>query len=188
MLRWQKSIQKCRSLSFFGTNTTALHHALWLGQTMPESNISDRCIWTSSTNGSGIHLKCSLNGVSLVHLTTCLVEWVQPSLLGSREKTLWYSAKRDWAESASLCGQDSNPLRSNSSNNFSCLCFMVNLGRWRPQAPVNASISPVCTGSCSTHVTAIALATGVFYLRVWGYAILFLTTTVTFLLQLCNSV
>ena len=34
-------------------------------------------------------------------------------------------AKRDWEETASLGGQDSKPLRSNSSNNFSCLCFTV---------------------------------------------------------------
>ena len=31
-LRWQKSIQKHRPLSFFQTNTTALHHALCLGK------------------------------------------------------------------------------------------------------------------------------------------------------------
>ena len=96
VLRQQKSIQKCRPPSFFQTNTIALHHALWLGQITPESNISCRCILTSSTNDGGICLKCSLNGVSSVTLITCSVEWIQPG------------------------GQASNPLRSNSSNNFSC--------------------------------------------------------------------
>ena len=35
VLRYQKSIQKCRAPSFFLTNTTALHHALWLGWIAP---------------------------------------------------------------------------------------------------------------------------------------------------------
>ena len=165
-LRWQKSIQKHLPSSFFQTNTTALQHTLWLGQIAPESNISHRCLQTSTINGSGICLKHSLNGVSSVILITCSVEWVQPSLLGSKEKTLLYSAKSDWVESASSGGQDSNPLRSSSSNNFSYLCFMVNLGVWRSWASVKTSIPPVCTGSSGTHVTMTALATGVFFLKV----------------------
>ena len=165
-LRWQKSIQKCRPLSIFQTNTTVLHHELWLGQIVPESNISHRCTWTPSTSGGGIHLNYSLNGVLLVTLITCSVTWVQTSLLGSREKTSWYSAKRNWAESASLGGQDSNPLRSNSSNNFSCLCFMVSFGIRRSCAPSNTFIMPVCIGGSGTQVTAAALTTGVFFLRV----------------------
>ena len=43
-LRCQKSMQKCRPPSFFWTSTTTLHHALWLGQIAPESNISLKCI------------------------------------------------------------------------------------------------------------------------------------------------
>ena len=39
-------------------------------------------------------------------------------LLGSKEKMLWYSAKRNWTQSASLGGQDSKPLKSNSLNIF----------------------------------------------------------------------
>ena len=116
---------KMKPWSFFLTNSTALNHMLWLGQIAPESNISHKCLWTSSTRGRGICLNHSLNGVSLVTLITCSVEHVQPSLLGSSEKTSWYSGKRDWAEASSMGGQDSKPLRSNSSNNFSCLCFTV---------------------------------------------------------------
>ena len=161
---------------------------LWLGQIVPESNISHKCLWISSTNGGGIHLNHCLNGVSWVTLITCLVEWVQPSSLGSSQKTLWYLAKRDQAEATSFGGQDSNPLRSNSSNNLSCLCFTVNSGIWWPQFSSNASFKLVSTGGCGTWVTATALATGVFFLRVWGYAVLYLTTTITFFLPLHNSV
>ena len=107
--RWQKSIQKCKPPSF-QTNTTALHHTLWLGWIGPESNISHRCIWTFSTNGGGFHLNCSLNGMLLVTWITCSIEWVQLSLLGSKEKTSWYSAKRDWAESTSLGGFQSTQI------------------------------------------------------------------------------
>ena len=56
VLRHQKSMQKHRPPSFFWTNTTALHHMLWLRQIVPESNISHKCLWTSSTNGRGICL------------------------------------------------------------------------------------------------------------------------------------
>ena len=113
MLKCQKSIQTCRP-PFFWTNTTALHHALWLGQIAPESSISHKCVWTSSTKGGGICLNHSLEGVSSVTVITCVVKWVQLSSQGSSEKMPWYSAKSDWAEAAISCGQDSNPLRSNS--------------------------------------------------------------------------
>ena len=167
VLRHWKSIQKHRPLSFFLTNTTALHHVLWLGQIVPESNISHKCLWTSSVRSRGIHLNCSLNEVLSVTLITCSVEWVQPSLLGSSEKTSWYSAKRDWVEATSLGGQDSNPLRSNFSNNFSCLCFTVNLGIWWPWSSSSTPVKPVCTGGSGTWVTMTSLTTGVFFLRVW---------------------
>ena len=65
-LRQQKSIQKCRPPSIFLTNTTALHHALWLGLIVPDSSISHKWLWTSSASGRGIHLNCSLKGVSSV--------------------------------------------------------------------------------------------------------------------------
>ena len=88
---------------------------------------------------------------------------------GSGEKTSWYSAKRDKVESTSVGGQDSSPLKSNSSNNFSCLCFMVSFDIRRPCAPSTTSITLVCIWDTGTHVTATALTTGVFFLRVWGY-------------------
>ena len=179
---------KHRLLSFFQTNPTTLHHTLWLDQIVSESNISHRCVQTSSSNGRGIHLNHSLNGMLSVTLITCLVEWVQPSSLDSKEKTSWYSAKRDQAEHTSSHGQDSNPSKSNSSNNFSCLCFMVSFGNWRPWGPTNASTMPVHICGSGTHVVATALTTRVFLLRVWGYTVLFLTTKGTLLLPLHISV
>ena len=125
-LRWQKSIQKHRPPSFFLTSTTMLHHTLWLGHMVPKSSISCRWLQTSSTKG-GICQNCSLKGISLVILIMCSVEWVQPSSLGSKEKTSWYLTRSDWAEPTSPRGHDSKPLRPSSSNNLSCLCFTVNL-------------------------------------------------------------
>ena len=117
--------------------------------------------------------------VSLVTLITCSVEWVQLSSLASNEKTSWYSAKGHWVESTRSGGHDSNPLRSNSWNNFSCLCFMVSLGIGRPCASSNASITLVCMGGSGTHVTVTALVTRVFFVGVLRKAILFLTTMAT---------
>ena len=59
---------------------------------------------------------------------------------------------------------------------------------WYLEASSNASITPVHISGSGTHVAATAFTTGVFFLRVWGYAILFLTTKLTFLLPLHNSV
>ena len=52
-----------------------LHHALWLGWTAPESNISCRCVWTSSTNGGGIHINHSLNG-SVISTFNHMFHWM----------------------------------------------------------------------------------------------------------------
>ena len=77
-----------------------------------------------------ICLNHSLKGVSSVTFIVCSVEWVQPNSLGSNENMLWYSAKSQWVVSASSGGQESNPLKSSSSNNFPCYCLTVNLGVW----------------------------------------------------------
>ena len=181
-------MQKWRLPSFFRTNTITLHHTLWLGQIMPESNISQKCVWTSSTNSSWICLNHSLNGMSPVTLITCLLERVLPSLLGSREKMPCYSAKRDWVELASLGGQDSNPLRSNFLNSFSCLCSVVSFCGLIPWTPSNASFIPGPICGSGIQLAATALATRTFFFKVWGNTILFLITTVTLLLPLHISV
>ena len=184
VLRCWKSMQKHSFLSFFQTNTTVLHHALWLGWIVPESNISYRCAQTSSTNGRGISLNCSLNGTSSVTLIRCLVKWLQPSSQDSKEKMSWYSARSEWAKFASSSDQDPKLLKSNFSNSFSCLCSVVSLCVWMPWASSNVSIMPDHTCSSGTWLAATTLTTGIFFFRVWGYAILFLTTMATFLLPL----
>ena len=123
-------MQNNRLPSFFLTNTTALHQALWLGWMAPDSNISCRWLWTSSTNGRGICVNWSLKGVSSATFITCSMEWVQPNSDGSNENTSWYLARSQWAASASLGAQESKPLKSNSSNNLPCLCLTVSLGVW----------------------------------------------------------
>ena len=135
----------------------------------PASSISQKWLWTSSTKGRGICLNHSLKGVSSVTLITCLVEWVQPNSVGSNEKTSWYSAKSHWVESANSGGHNSNPLRSSSLNSFPCLCLTVNLGVWGPWGSSAPSGNLVSASSSGTAVAATALATGVFFLRVWDF-------------------
>ena len=78
-----KCIDSCPS---FQTNTTALHHALWLGPIAPESNISHRYAQTSSTNDGGICLNHSLNGASSVTLITCQLNGYSQVCLVLRRK------------------------------------------------------------------------------------------------------
>ena len=125
-------MQNCRPPSFFLTNTTALHQALWLGQIAPDSSISCRWFQTSSTNGGGIHLNCSLNGVSSLPFIVCSIEWVQPNSTGSNENMSWYSARSWQVASASSGAQESNQLKSNSSSSLPCLCLTVSQGVWGP--------------------------------------------------------
>ena len=127
-LRQQKSMQNHRPPSFFLTSTTTLHQALWLVLIVPDSSISCRWFQTSSASSAGICLNCSLKGVSSVTFIICLVEWVQPNSVGSNENMSWYSAGSQWAVSVSSGGQESNLLKSSSSNNFPRLCLTVNLG------------------------------------------------------------
>ena len=124
-------MQNCRPPSFSLTNTTALHHAHWLGWIAPDSNISWRWFWTSSTKGGGICQNHSLKGVSSITFIICSVEWVQPNSVGSNENTSWYSAKSWQAVAAISGGQDSNPLKSNSSNSFASHSLTVNFGAIR---------------------------------------------------------
>ena len=129
-IKGQKLMQKCKPPSFFLTNTTALHRALWLGLMAPDSNISLRWFLTSSTIGGGICLNHSLKGVSSVTFMVCLVEWVQSSSAGSNENTSWYSARNQQASSANSGVHVSKPLRSNSSNSLLHLCLIINFGVW----------------------------------------------------------
>ena len=159
-------MQNCRLLSFFLNNTTALHHTLKLGLIVPDPSISYRWFWTSSTSSRGIHLNHSLKGVSSVIFIMWLVEWVQPNSMGSNENILWYSARSLQAAYTSSGGQESNPLRSSSSNSFPCLCLTVNLGVWGSWGTLPSSCNWASLGGSGTVSTATDLATGVFFWRV----------------------
>ena len=161
-------MQNCRLPFFFLTNTTALHQALWLALIVPDSSISCRWFWTSSTSSRGICLNCSLKGVSSVTFIICLVEWVQPNFMGSNENTAWYLARSQQAVSASSRGQESNPLKSSSSNNFPRLCLTANLGVWGFWGLSTPSCNWAYMGGLGTGCTGTALATRVFFWRVCG--------------------
>ena len=62
---------------------------------MSESNISHRCVQTSSPKDGGNHLNHSSNMASSVTLITCSVKWLQPSLLDSKEKNVRILSK-EW--------------------------------------------------------------------------------------------
>ena len=159
-------MQNCRLPSFFCTNTTALHQALWLGLIAPDSNISHRWFQTSSTNGGGICLNHSLKGVSSVTFIVCFVEWVQPNSAGFNENISWYLARSQWAASANSGAQESRPLKSNSLNNLQCLCLMVSLAVWEFWGSSTPSCDWTSSGGLGTGNAATALATRAFLQRV----------------------
>ena len=181
-------MQNCRLPSFFHTNTTALHHTLWLGLIAPDSNTSCRWFQTSPTNGRGMHLNCSLKEVSSITFIICSVEWVQPNSTGSNENTSWYFAKSWQAASASSGAHESRPLKSNSSNYLPCLCLTVSLGVWGSWDLSAPSSNCSFSEGLGTGDAATALAIGVFFQGVCEYAVLFLTTLTAFLLPCLNSV
>ena len=156
-------MQNHRPPSFFLTNTTVLHQALWLGWIAPDSSISCRWFLTSSTNSRGICLNCFLKGVSSVTFNVCSIEWVQPNSTGSNENMLWYLARSWQAASASLGDQESNPLKSNSSNSLPCLCLTVDLGVWGPWGSSPPSCNWTSLDDLGTGSATTALATGVFF-------------------------
>ena len=166
--RHRKSMQKCKLPSFFRTSMMALHQALWLGLMAPDSNISLKWSLTSSTIGSGIHLNCSLNGVSSVTFMVCSVKWVHPTSTGSKENMWWYLARSQWALSANSGAHKSKLLKSNSSNSLPGLCLIVNFGVWGSGHTSSWTCRLPGSGVLGTSCMAIALATGVFFQRVWG--------------------
>ena len=153
-------MQKCRPPSFFLTNTTALHQAPWLGWIVPDSSISHRWFWTSSTSSGGICLNHSLKGVLSVTFIMCSIEWVQPNYAGSSKNMSWYLARSWWVVSASM---ESSPLKSNSANSLPCLCLTVNLGAWGLWGSSPPSCSWIFKVGLATGSAATALATGVFF-------------------------
>ena len=135
---------------------------------VPASSIPHKWLWTSPTKSWGIHLNHSLTWVLSVTLIMCSVEWVEPNSVGSNEKTSWYLAKSCQVESTNSGGHDSNPLRSSSLNSFPGFCLTVNLGVWGPWGSSTPSSNLVSAGKSGTAVVATALATRIFFFRVWS--------------------
>ena len=86
----------------------------------------------------------------------CSIEWVQPNSAGSSENTSWYLARSQQAASTNSGVQESRPLKSNSSNNFPCLCLTVSLGVWKSVDLPIPSCNPSDLGGswhwqCSCH-------------------------------------
>ena len=158
-------MQNCKPPSFFLTNTTALYQALRLGQIAPDSSISCGWFQTSSTNSGGICLNHSLKGVLSVTFIVCSIEWVQCNSVGSNENTSWYLAKGQQVASASSGGQESNPLRSCTSNNFPCLCLTVSFGACDPWGSAPSPCSWTPSGGSGIGSAATTLATKGFLLE-----------------------
>ena len=164
---------------------TPLHYTTHCGWGKSHMNLTSLTggAQTSSTNGRRICLNHSLNGTSSATLITCLVEWVQLSLLGSKEKMSWYSTQETGQNPPALVAKI--PIHSNlASWTVSPVCFIVSFSIWMPWASSNASIILGYICGSDTQLATTALVTGIFFFTVWGYAILFLTTMVTFLLPL----
>ena len=128
VLRQWKSMQKCRLPSFFLTNTTLIAPCTLARPDGARLQHLPQLALNFFNQQWGYPLNHSLKGVSSMTFIVCSVEWVQPNSAGSNENVSWYSAKSWWAASTSSGGQESNPLKSSSSNNFPCLCLTVNLG------------------------------------------------------------
>ena len=151
-LSWQKSMQKHKLLSFFLTNTTALHHGLWLGHIAPTSSTFLTCAHTSSTIVGEIHLNLSLNSLSSITLITYHTRSVQPKSHESREKISWYSASSEQAATLLSSVQESRLLKSNCSKSASLHCSTVifSLPVWIPGAASSCSTIPGCIWGLET--------------------------------------
>ena len=153
-LNLQKSMQKHSIPSFFLTSTTALHHSDWLGHLAPTSNISQTEACTSSNNGGGICLKCSINGSLSVIRISCSTTLVQPSSLPSIAKTSWKVSTSSHATMAFWGVQLLSPSRFSFSKSFLCQSATDRDG-YLSSVPRTASIS----GESSTSGTGEAETT-----------------------------
>ena len=130
MFKWWKLMLNHRPPSFFLTNTTALNHALWLGQDSTRlQHLSRDGFGPPLPKAEGICLNCLLKGGVIHYLYHMLCGVSTAQLCGVQWKHIMVSmAKSQQAPSASSRVQDSNPLKSSSSNSFPCHCLTVNFG------------------------------------------------------------
>ena len=127
-LRLWKLMQKHRLPSFFLTNTTVLHQALWLALIVPDSIISHRWLQTSSTNDRGIHLNHPLKGVSSVTFIVCSVEWGTAQFCGVQQKHVMVLGQEPVGSICQLWRPRAQPTQIQFMKQFPCLCLTVNLG------------------------------------------------------------
>ena len=156
-------MQKCRLLCFFKTSATALHHALWLGHIIPESNISHRWAWTSFTNGRGICLNNSLNGASLVTLITCSVNEYNQACRVLRRKCHGTQPRETWWYPPALVAK--TPIHTNLTSQTACFVFAL----WSASVPRCLGPHPMCL---SFHlwfwhlIGSYHSCTGIFFFRI----------------------
>ena len=169
-----KSLYKSVDMPYsFLTNTTALHHALWLGQIMyPNPTFLHKCLWTSSMRGRGIHLNCSLNGVSLSNFND-MFGWMGAAKFAGLqwEDDCGTQPIETWCRSHHLrCPMipiHSDPIPQTTSLSFVSQLTWAFDGCYPPPPPI-APNDPIGTRGSGTQVTSTALTTGVFFLRAWG--------------------
>ena len=152
-------MQKCRPLSFFLTNTMALHYGLWLGWIVPASNISFMWALTSSTIGGGILQNLSLKGSSLTTWISCFARLMQPNSPGSSEKMSWFSVSRAWTNVWLAPDHPSSPDKSSCWRSVSFLHSIDILVHWIPYISSNFSNVPGISATRGTLFTATVWAT-----------------------------
>ena len=182
-----KSMQKQRPLYFFWTRMTTLHQGLLLGQIAPACNMSLTCVLTSSNNGGGVCLNCSLKDSSSVTLMLCLTWLAHPNSLSSREKISWYSINNSQACFTCSSGHLFRPDRSKVDINFSWHCSTLRVGIRFSDAFKDSNV-PGFKWGWGTSLVACTCATFCPFLRWMGDPVVLHSTMGTVILPCLRTV
>ena len=144
----QKSMQKCRPLSFMCTNTIVLHHGLWLRQIAPTSSISLHVLPWPDPPRVGEFFRTSPWRAWHQQLDLVFARSVQPNSPGIKEKMLWYSANRGWVAAWFSSDHSSRPHK------FSC---------WKSTSLHSTDIPVHWIPSISSNFSRVPRATSI-----WG--------------------
>ena len=164
-------MQKHRPLSFLCTNTTVLHHGLWLGWIAPTFGISFMYEWTSSTMGGGIFQNLSLKGLLSTALIWCFARSAQPNSPGSKEKMSRYSANRTWAAAWFLSDHPCRLDKSSYWKSTSLLHSTDILVHWILHISSSFSKVPGATSTLDTTFTVTTWMTLIPLVIVIGVAV-----------------